>query len=145
MSRDPSGCEVYFPSIFTMTPAAVSSFPSIPGPNFYSERMADAVLVLIGVACSLLDRQVDRLAKDFLNEGGFTERLYKIRRAKRNQKKPTVLFFEFQIPNFSYGSPKAKLATPQRRQVASDWFLTGAPRNVLAPCKREGVGVHRVG
>lgn len=49
----------------------------------YSEFSANAALVLIAVACSLLDRQVERLAKDFENEGGFTERLYRVRSAKR--------------------------------------------------------------
>lgn len=53
--------------------------------NIYPEISANAALVLITVACSLLDRQVERLAKDFENEGGFTERLYKIRNAKRKE------------------------------------------------------------
>jgi len=61
------------------------SIPSIAGPSFYPETTANAVLVLIGVACSLLNRQVERLAKDFETEGGFTERLYQIRSAKRKE------------------------------------------------------------
>ena len=44
---------------------------------------ANGVLSLLNVATYLLDRQVDRLAKDFESKGGFTERLYKIRSAKR--------------------------------------------------------------
>jgi four helix bundle suffix protein len=36
------------------------------------------------VASSLLDRQLDSLEKTFAKEGGFTERLYKVRNAKRN-------------------------------------------------------------
>ena len=51
--------------------------------HIYPEISANAVLVLIAVACSLLDRQVERLAKDFENKGGFTERLYRVRSAKR--------------------------------------------------------------
>ncbi|NLW80382.1 MAG: four helix bundle protein [Desulfovibrionales bacterium] len=51
--------------------------------EFYPEISANAVLVLLAVACSLLDRQVERLAQDFENEGGFTERLYKVRTTKR--------------------------------------------------------------
>lgn len=35
------------------------------------------------LACYLLDCQVERLAEDFENEGGFTERLYKARTVKR--------------------------------------------------------------
>ncbi|MCK9264111.1 MAG: four helix bundle suffix domain-containing protein [Deltaproteobacteria bacterium] len=49
----------------------------------YPELAANAALVLLAVACSLLDRQVERLALDFENEGGFTERLYRVRTAKR--------------------------------------------------------------
>jgi four helix bundle suffix protein len=49
----------------------------------YPELSANAALVLLAVACSLLDRQVERLAQDFEKEGGFTERLYKGRTAKR--------------------------------------------------------------
>jgi four helix bundle suffix protein len=51
--------------------------------GIYPELSANAALVLLTVACSLLDRQVERLAKDFENEGGFTERLYRVRSAKR--------------------------------------------------------------
>lgn len=51
--------------------------------HIYPEISANAVLVLITVACSLLDRQVERPAKDFQNKGGFTERLYCVRSAKR--------------------------------------------------------------
>ncbi|NEX15025.1 MAG: four helix bundle protein, partial [Prosthecochloris sp.] len=39
------------------------------------------------VACSLLDRQVAKLAEDFENEGGFTERLYRVRTAKRREQR----------------------------------------------------------
>ena len=42
-------------------------------------------LVLIGVACSLLERQVAAQAQDFLEEGGFTERLYRVRSAQRRR------------------------------------------------------------
>lgn len=49
----------------------------------YPELSANAALVLLAVACSLLDRQVERLAQDFENEGGFTERLYRVRTTKR--------------------------------------------------------------
>ena len=55
--------------------------------HIYPEISANAMLVLIAVACSLLDRQVERLAKDFENEGGFTERLYRVRSTKRRNLK----------------------------------------------------------
>lgn len=54
--------------------------------KIYPELSANVMLVLIAVTCSLLDRQVERLALDFENEGGFTERLYRVRSAiRRNQ------------------------------------------------------------
>ena len=49
----------------------------------YREIAANAALVLIGVACALLDRQLKALAKTFTEEGGFTERLYRVRSARR--------------------------------------------------------------
>ncbi len=49
----------------------------------YPELSANAALTLLAVACALLDRQVSRLAADFETEGGFTERLYRVRTAKR--------------------------------------------------------------
>ncbi len=52
----------------------------------FPELSANASLVLIAVACSLLDRQVERLAQDFEKEGGFTERLYRVRTAKRSKR-----------------------------------------------------------
>ena len=54
--------------------------------KIYPEISANAALVFLTVACSLLDRQVARLAKDFENEGGFTERLFRVRAAERRKK-----------------------------------------------------------
>ncbi len=51
----------------------------------YPELSANAALVLVAVACALLDRQVERLATDFENQGGFTERLYHVRKAHRKK------------------------------------------------------------
>ncbi len=62
---------------------STESTASMLSTKTYSELSANAALVLLAVACSLLDRQVERLAVDFENEGGFTERLYKVRTAKR--------------------------------------------------------------
>jgi four helix bundle suffix protein len=50
-------------------------------PSTYPELSANAVLVLIAVASSLLDRQLTSLAAAFEREGGFTERLYRVRKA----------------------------------------------------------------
>jgi four helix bundle suffix protein len=49
----------------------------------YPEVAANAAHVLVGVACALLDRQIERLAADFEREGGFTERLYRVRSRRR--------------------------------------------------------------
>lgn len=61
--------------------ASISSMPSIK--SSYAEPAANAVLVLLGVTVSLLDRQIAAQAKAFEEEGGFTERLYRVRQAKR--------------------------------------------------------------
>ncbi|WP_298271564.1 four helix bundle suffix domain-containing protein [Geobacter sp.] len=60
----------------TSTPLSTSStFP---------ELAANAALVLLAVACSLLDRQLAAQATAFETEGGFTERLYRVRSQKRS-------------------------------------------------------------
>jgi len=62
---------------------STESITSALSTRTYPELSANAALVLLAVACSLLDRQVERLALDFENEGGFTERLYRVRTARR--------------------------------------------------------------
>ena len=47
------------------------------------EIAANGVLVLLSVACSLLDKQIKAQAAAFQSEGGFTERLYRIRSEAR--------------------------------------------------------------
>lgn len=49
-----------------------------------SEVAANGILVLLRVICTLLDRQIQAQAKAFEEEGGFTERLYKVRGQARN-------------------------------------------------------------
>jgi four helix bundle suffix protein len=63
---------------------SIPSIPSIPQAS-YPELSANAALVLIGVACALLDRQVASLAEAFERDGGFTERLYRVRSGRRIQ------------------------------------------------------------
>lgn len=58
----------------TLSTSSTSTFPEIA---------ANAALVLIAVACSLLDRQLAALAAAFEKEGGFTERLYRVRKNAR--------------------------------------------------------------
>lgn len=63
---------------------SISSRPSMASiRTAYAEFSANATLVLIGVACALLDRQLASLAAAFETKGGFTERLYRVRSAKR--------------------------------------------------------------
>lgn len=49
----------------------------------YAAASANAAIVLIAVAISLLSRQVASQAHSFETEGGFTERLYRTRQARR--------------------------------------------------------------
>jgi len=64
-------------------PAGTSNLSGSSCLSSYPELAANAALVLINVACSLLDRQIAALAEAFEREGGFTERLYRIRKARR--------------------------------------------------------------
>ena len=51
----------------------------------YPEISANAALTLITVTCALLDRQINAQARAFKEEGGFTERLYRVRTARRGK------------------------------------------------------------
>jgi four helix bundle suffix protein len=51
----------------------------------YAEISANGALALLTVACSLLDRQITSLEKAFVEEGGFTERLYRVRSQRRRR------------------------------------------------------------
>jgi len=66
---------------------AQSSIPSISSrSSSYPEIAANAALILIGVTCALLDRQMASQEKAFEKEGGFTERLYRVRQQARKIK-----------------------------------------------------------
>ena len=62
---------------------SMKSMPS--SKSTYPEIAANAALILIGVACALLDRQIEAQAAAFTEEGGFTERLYRIRTERRRK------------------------------------------------------------
>ena len=51
----------------------------------YPEIAANATLILIAVTCTLLDRQIAAQARAFEQQGGFTERMYRIRTARRRR------------------------------------------------------------
>lgn len=53
--------------------------------SLYPEISANAGLTLTTVAGYLLDRQIQSLAEAFKNEGGFTERLYRVRTSSRRR------------------------------------------------------------
>jgi len=53
-------------------------------PSTYPEIAANAALTLINVTAALLDRQIASQAATFEKEGGFTERLYRVRSRKRH-------------------------------------------------------------
>jgi four helix bundle suffix protein len=65
------------------------SGPSRPEPkstqSTYPEISANGALALLAVACSLLDRQIATLEKNFVEQGGFTERLYRVRSQSRTR------------------------------------------------------------
>lgn len=73
---------------------APSMKPSEPRPSIrarhptYPELAANAAHVLIGVACALLDRQLAAQAAAFTEEGGFTERLHRVRSVSRQGNRP---------------------------------------------------------
>jgi four helix bundle suffix protein len=50
-----------------------------------STLVANAALSLLNLGCHLLDRQLEAQARAFENEGGFTERLYRIRSKRRGR------------------------------------------------------------
>ena len=59
--------------------------PVLPATNTISSDClaANAALSLLNLACYLLEKQVKALAKDFEENGGFTERMYRVRKAVR--------------------------------------------------------------
>lgn len=52
-----------------------------------AEKAANTLICLINQASFLLGRQIRRLEDSFLNEGGFTERLYRVRMKSRMGRK----------------------------------------------------------
>jgi len=64
-------------------PASTTSMKSTSSTATYPEIAANGALALIAVACSLLDRQLAAQAAAFEEDGGFTERLYNLRKRSR--------------------------------------------------------------
>lgn len=75
---------------------SVSSSGFLPVPS--SVLVANAALSLLNLCCHFLDQQLAAQAKSFENEGGFTERLYRVRSAAKstvNKNKGRVRVNEF--------------------------------------------------
>ena len=51
--------------------------------TLYPEYSANTAIALINLTCYFLDKQVAKLAENFKKEGGFTERLYNVRKEAR--------------------------------------------------------------
>ena len=63
---------------------STTSSKSTRSNSTFSELAANAALVLLAVVCALLDRQLAAQAAAFETEGGFTERLHRVRTQKRS-------------------------------------------------------------
>lgn len=65
--------------------STVSTPSTVSTESTFAEIAANGALALIAVACSLLARQLKAQAAAFENEGGFTERLYRVRTQVRTR------------------------------------------------------------
>jgi four helix bundle suffix protein len=61
-------------------PVRESSCKSVPSS---AQLVANAALSLLNLCCYFLDRQLAAQAAAFAKDGGFTERLYRVRRERR--------------------------------------------------------------
>ena len=50
------------------------------------EVVANTVICLANQCIYLLRRQIEKLEQDFIDEGGFTEKLYRVRTHRRRQR-----------------------------------------------------------
>lgn len=85
---DPRRHELIVRRVLTLEEVAQWSHQTHSAPNpspkpTYPEIVANGALALIATACSLLDRQLAAQASTFEQEGGFTERLHRVRTRKR--------------------------------------------------------------
>ena len=67
-------------------PSTLSTLSTPSTSSTYPEIAANAALTLLAVAIALLDRQIAAQATTFEQEGGFTERLYRVRQEKKRSK-----------------------------------------------------------
>ena len=69
LGREQNSPEIYMQLISTRPP----------------ETIANIAVILLNQADYLLFRQLQRLGNDFLNEGGFTEKMYNLRKEQRGR------------------------------------------------------------
>jgi four helix bundle suffix protein len=69
-----------------LAPSTASTSSTASTRPTYPEIVANAALTLLAVATALLDRQLAAQATAFESEGGFTERLYRVRSAAKKGK-----------------------------------------------------------
>lgn len=71
---------------FSDSSVAVGGSPCSSVSSFSSALyVANAALSLLNLACHLLDKQIAAQAATFEKEGGFTERMYRVRTSKRSK------------------------------------------------------------
>ena len=58
---------------------------ALPGVPSSAQLVANAALLLLNLACHLLDNQIAAQAKAFLEAGGFSERLYRVCSERRTR------------------------------------------------------------
>ncbi len=89
MLGSPSAQSIQSIQAIESSPPPPPSPPAPPTPlplaTLYAELSANAALVLIGVTLALLDRQLAAQGRAFEQEGGFTERLYRVRLERRRR------------------------------------------------------------
>ncbi|GAB4343330.1 MAG: hypothetical protein Kow0099_21630 [Candidatus Abyssubacteria bacterium] len=81
--RGPSGQKLRNQKTNPPKPSTTSTLSTQSTPSTYPEIAANGALALIDVAVALLNRQIAAQAEAFEKEGGFTERLYRTRTARR--------------------------------------------------------------
>jgi len=69
----------------TSTTSTTSAKSTSSTKSTYAEISANGALTLLAVACALLDRQIAAQEKEFEEQGGFTERLHRVRTQRRIQ------------------------------------------------------------
>ncbi len=84
VKRTRTNTDIQGQSVEARTPVSVGVSPC--GPLYPPTLVANAALSLLNVTCYLLDRQLSSQAAAFEREGGFTERLYRVRSAAKRGK-----------------------------------------------------------